>query len=197
MFAKRLYRVYAPDTLFARLDSLKQSNLYVDIREDGVHAPTDDQNLKRSLDFLLVFGQERADSFRSWHVTTKRSSDELEVALGRRALANWTSSYTIQEVEGDILYHASSLSASQVPDYYTFRDFVREYRKKPSKDYFEQALLHLAVAVRGRLIATSDLSLYYARSIGLLKMLVGLTDPDTLLGRSFSRKLRETLLKKV
>jgi AbiV family abortive infection protein len=197
MLSRYLYRHYVPDTLFAHLDSFKQSNLYVDIRENGLHAPHSDPHLSSALDLLLTFGQERADSFRSWHITPTRSRDHLDVALGLKAAGSWTSSHTPQEVKADILYQASALSASVVPQYLQFRDFISSYSRTPSKGRLEQALLDLARDVRGRLTGTTDLPLYNARSIGLLKILLGLTDPDTILASSFSRKLRKALLEKV
>src|SRR2546429_3202114 len=40
--SRYLYRYYAPDAVLENLDGFKQSNLYVDLRRDGVHAPARD-----------------------------------------------------------------------------------------------------------------------------------------------------------
>lgn len=156
-FSKRLYKHYPPDELFARLDAFKQSNLYVDVREDGVHAPQSDPKLHSSLDYLMAFGQERADSFCSWHVSDRRGVDFLDLALGQRHAQNWTSSYTVAEIAADIIYQASSLSASDVPDYSTFYDYVQQYKRKASERRLKEALIGLAPKMRSRARLSSEL----------------------------------------
>ena len=160
-------------------------------------SPKNDPKLSDSVDFLLAFGQERADSFRSWHVTKQRSLDHLDVALGRKAPARWTT-YTTEEIKGDILYKASSLTASTTPNYPEFINFIHEYKKIPSKDYLENALLEIANDVRNRVRSTSGLELCHSRASGLVKIMIGLTEPfptfDSL-DDSLTKKLREILLK--
>jgi AbiV family abortive infection protein len=194
MFSKKHYRFYAPDNLFAYLDALKQRNLYVDIRQDGVHAPYNDPKLLDVLDFLLTFGQERADSFRSWHVTTRRSTDLLNLAGGRTPTSNWTTSYSIEEVGADILYQANSLSVSEVPDYEHFIGFMGSYKRFVSESDLRQSLLKLADNMRERVAI--NLPSFRARSLGVLKILLRLTISDTLFGSSFTEELRKALLEK-
>jgi hypothetical protein len=194
--------LYAPDALFTHLETFKQGNIYVDLRADGIHAPHDDPKLRKALDFLLALGQERADSFRSWHVTESRSADFLQVALGQKPVGIWTS-YRVEEIASDVLYQASSLTASEVPQYPAFIAFMSEYKNRPPKPEGEEALLALADEVRVRLSTTKELDLYHARNWRILKMLLAMTQPDffqamgqaAFSDEAFNLKFREALLK--
>ncbi len=197
MLTRRLYRHYAPDSVLESLDAFKQSSLYVDLRQDGVHEPAGDEGPRNALDYLLAFGQERADSFCSWHISQRRSADHLEVALGRKAPRTWTSHFAVPEVRADILYQAAALSASQVPDYATFLDFAEAYKKKVSDKHFKEALLSLAALLGSRVERSESLPLYYARYLGAFKLMLSLSGQPKLLGGSFGHKLRATLSPKL
>lgn len=114
---RRLYRYYAPDTILENLDWFKQANFYVDMRQDGIHAPGDQHGAIQAFDYLLTYGQERVDSFCSWHITKRRSLDYLDMALGQKNPEVWTTSYKLEEVQADVFYQASAVSASHIPDY--------------------------------------------------------------------------------
>ena len=194
VFSRWLYRHYAPENVLEALDAFKQSNFYVDLRQDGIHAPNNDDRTLAVLDYLLTFGQERADSFCGWHVSARRSADYLDVALGRKSVAGWTMHYSVPEVRADILYQAASLSASFVPDYGTFYDFMAYYKTKVSEKNFREALLSLAELLKNRVDRTEVLPLYYARYLNSFKLLIGLSDQKQVLGTSFGRKLQGLLL---
>lgn len=194
VFSRRLYRHYAPENVLEALDAFKQSNFYVDLRQDGIHAPGNDDGTLAALDYLLTFGQERADSFCAWHVSARRSADQLDVALGRKSVARWTTHYAVPEVRADILYQAAALSASHVPDYGTFYDFMAQYKAKVSEKHFKEALISLAGLLKERVDGTVALPLYYARYLNAFKLMIGLSDQKQVLGASFGKKLRELLL---
>lgn len=190
---KYLYRYYAPESVLERLDSFKQSSLYVDLRQDGVHAPSGDGNTRDALDYLMTFGQERADSFASWHATEARSRDYLELALGRASPEKWTSHHDATEIRADILYQAAALSASQIPNYATFNDYIQQYRSKVSEDLFEEAILSLCDSMRARIERSKSLSLFYARYLNAFKLLLGLSQlavADT----EFGKRIKDRLL---
>ena len=194
VFSRRLYRHYAPENVLEALDGFKQSSFYVDLRQDGIHAPTNDNRTLAALDYLLTFGQERADSFCSWHITSRRSVDYLDGAHGRKSVARWTTHYAVPEVRADMLYQATALSASHVPDYATFYDFTAQYKANISEKHFKEALMSLAELLKTRLSQAEALPLYYARYLNAFKLMVGLSDQKPILGASFCRKLRELLL---
>lgn len=194
VFSRRLYRHYAPENVMEALDAFKQSNFYVDLRQDGIQTPTNDNRTLAALDYLLAFGQERADSFCSWHVTARRSVDYLDVALGRKSVARWTTHYAVPEVRADMLYQATGLSSSHVPDYATFGDFMAQYKTKVSEKHFKQALMSLAELLKNRVGQTEALPLYYGRYLNAFKLMIGLSDQKQILGASFGRKLQELLL---
>jgi AbiV family abortive infection protein len=194
MFSRRLYRHYATEKVLESLDTFKQSNFYVDLRQDGIHAPGNDKGTLAALDYLLTFGQERADSFCGWHVSARRSIDYLDLALGRKPIARWTTHYAVPEVRADILYQAASLSASHVPDYAAFCDFMAQYQEKVSEKHFKEALISLAELLKNRVDRTGALSFYYARYMNAFKLMISLSDQKKILGASFGRKLRELLL---
>lgn len=196
VFSRRLYRYYASENVLEALDAFKQSNFYVDLRQDGIHAPTNDDRTLAALDYLLTFGQERADSFCSWHVSTRRSVDYLEVALGRKSAVRWTSHYSVPEVRADMLYQATALSASRVPDYATFCDFMAQYKKKVSEKHFKEALISLTEILNNRVNQTKEIPLYYARYLNAYKLIISLSDQKQVLGASFGRKLQKLLLPK-
>jgi AbiV family abortive infection protein len=199
IFDRRLYRYYAQEEILDRLDGFKQSNFYVDLRQDGVHAPTGDEGNLAALDYLLTFGQERADSFCRSHISVRRSADFLEIGLGRRPNEwwTWTTHYAMPEVRADILYQVVLLSAANVPDYMTFYSFAEQCRKKVSDKYFKEALLSLATLLRDRVQRCASLppSLprYFARYMNARKLMSGLTHQEKIVGKSFGEKLRETL----
>ena len=194
MHGRRLYRYYAPEKALETLDAFKQSNFYVDLRDDGVHAPAGDEGNCGALDYLLTFGQERADSFSAWHISARRSADFLELALGHKPVARWTAHYAVPEVRADILYEAAALSASHVPDYMTFCDFAEQYRKKVSEKHFKKALLSLAMLLKDRVERSASLPNYYARYLNAFKLMIRLTDERKIVGASFGKLMRETLL---
>jgi AbiV family abortive infection protein len=192
-----LYRYNRPKNIVETLDTFKQSNFYVDLRQDGVHAPADDQWNRGALDYLLTFGQERADSFCGWHISVRRSVDYLR----RRPVDQWTTHYALLEVRADILYQVAALSAARVPDYVTFCDFAEQYEQKIPNDMFQEALLSLATLLKSRVRQSSNvLPLYYARYDNAFKLMVCLADPRMIpnqreiVDRRFGEKLRETLL---
>lgn len=191
---RRLYRYYAPEAVLDNLDAFKQSNFYVDLRQDGMHAPGSQQEAVCAFDYLLTFGQERADSFCSWHISETRSRDYLDMALGQKARSRWTNSYTVDEVMADILYQAAAVSASHVPNYAVFYDFVEHYKQKAADARFKEALLALGATLHRRVKASEPLPLYSARYLGAFKLMIGLSQQEKLLGKSFSRKLRCSLL---
>lgn len=190
----KLYRHYAPDSVLENLDWFKQSNFYVDMRQDRIHSPGDEQGAVHAFDYLLTFGQERADSFCSWHISETRSLNCLELALGRKAPERWTTSYTLNEVRADILYQAAAVSASYVPNYMVFYDFAEHYKKGVADFLFKEALLSLAALLRQRVELSKALPIYYARYLGAFKLMIGLSQQEKLLGKSFSTKLRNALL---
>jgi len=194
MHERILYRYYAPEALLDNLDGFKQSSFYVDMRVDGLHAPRGDQQARHAFDYLLTFGQERADSFGSWHISEKRSAEYLDLALGRSKHEKWTASYAVNEIQADILYQAAALSASLVPNYAVFYDFAEHYKKRVSDARFKEALISLATLLRKRVETSKSLPLYCARYLGAFKLLIGLSDQKKLLGTSFSKKLRTELL---
>lgn len=191
---RRLYRHYAPAAVLETLDGFKQSNFYVDLRQDGIHAPGSEQEAVCAFDYLLTFGQERADTFCSWHVSETRSRDYLGMALGKKNGERWTTSYKVDEVRADILYQAVAVSASHVPNYAVFYDYVERYKHKVADARFKEALLLLGAALRRRVKASERLPLYYARYRGAFKLMIHLSQQEKLLGKSFGRKLRGTLL---
>lgn len=191
---RKLYRHYAPEAVLENLDWFKQSNFYVDLRQDGIHVPHEDEAIRQTFDYLLSFGQERADSFGAWHVSDRRSADYLDLALGKKNVEKWTASYAVNEIEADILYQAASLSASHIPNYFMFNDFAEHYKKNVADARFRQALISLASRIRRRVNLSSTLPLYNARYIGAFKLMVGLSEQKKLLGSSFSKKLRSTLM---
>jgi AbiV family abortive infection protein len=190
---KYLYRYYAPESVLERLDSFKQSNLYVDLRRDGVNAPSGDANTRDALDYLMTFGQERADSFASWHATEARSRDYLELALGRASPEKWTSHHDATEIRADILYQATALGASQVPNYATFNDYVQQYRSKVSEELLEEAILSLCDSMRARIERSKSLSFFYARYLNAFKLLLGLSQLR-IVGTEFGGQIEERLL---
>jgi AbiV family abortive infection protein len=193
LHGRRLYRYYSSSDLFQHLDSFKQANLYVDLRLDGVHAPCATNEDLEALDYLLTYAQERCDSFESWHVTTVRSADLL--AMSNDDLGRWTTSYQLEEVQGDLLYQLSGASASQVPNYALFNDYVRTVRKNIQDTILQNALLHLAHTYRERVSLSRNLARYYARQIGAFKLLLGLESLDGgVFGQSFKQKMEERLL---
>jgi AbiV family abortive infection protein len=196
-FARRLYRYDAPEKIRETLDAFKQSNFYVDLRQDGVRAPAGDEGTRAALDYLLTFGQERADSFCQRHVSARRSADFLEEALGRRPAARWTAHYAVPEVRADILYELVALSASFVPNYVTFYDFAEHYRKKVSDKYFRGALRSLATLLKDRAERFASLPpslpLYSARYMNAIKLMGGLTNQGKIVGASFGKELQEIL----
>lgn len=190
---RKLYRHYAPVEILGNLDRFKQSNFYVDIRTDGIHAPDETENTLQAFDYLITFGQERADSFCSWHVSEQRSLDYLEVALGQRVPGQWTS-YQTSEVLSDILYQAASSSASQIPDYVNFYDFMEHYQNKAAQVRIKSALLDLAKRLRMRIDMATTLPFFYSRFIGTYKLIYGLSHQQEIFGKSFSRKLKGVLV---
>ncbi|MGV3548986.1 AbiV family abortive infection protein [Rhizobium sp.] len=196
--SRRLYRNFAPESVLEAMDTFKQSNFYVDLRKDGIHAPIDDEKTLASFDYLLAFGQERGDSFCSWHVSARRSLDFLDLALGRKTVSRWTSHYSVPEVRADILYQMMALSASIIPDYSTFFDFMEQYKKKVSDKHLKEALLTLAQNVRSRVDHTVALPISHTRHLNALKLLIGLSkgmlERKHLLGTTFSKKLESVLL---
>jgi AbiV family abortive infection protein len=198
-FGRRLYRYYAPEKILETLDAFKQSNFYVDLRQDGVHSPAGDDRNRAALDYLLTFGQERADSFCAWHVSARRSADYLERGLGRRPDEwwTWTAHYAMLEVRADILYEVVALSASYVPDYMTFYSFAEQYREKVSDEYFRAALRSLATLLRDRVERFASLPpslpLYFARYMNAVKLMSGLTHQEEIVGTSFGKELQEIL----
>lgn len=197
MFERRLYRHYASEAVLESLDAFKQSSLYVDLRQDGVHEPASDDETRHALDYLLVFGQERADSFGTWHVSQRRGADFLDVALGRKPVRAWTYHYGIPEVRSDILYQAAAMSASHVPDYSSFLDFAEGYKKKVSEKHFREALLSLAALLGSRVEQSESVPLYCSRYIGAFKLMFSLSEQQKIVGASFGRKLKEALSSKL
>ena len=194
MFSQRLYRYYASESVLGALDALKQSSFYVDMRQDGLHVPSGDEDRTGAFDYLLTFGQERADSFGAWHVTERRSADYLDVALNRRSFAQWTTNYGVLEVRADILYQAVSLSASYVPDYGAFYAFVDEYRAKTAKKNLREALHSLADVLKTRMERSGSLPFYFDRNAGAYKLMLGLSEKTKIVGAGFGKELREKLL---
>ena len=191
MHGRYLYRYYAPDDALEKLDWFKQSSFYVDIRDDGIHAPGSTENSIKATDYLLAFAQERADSYMSWHISQQRTLDQLQVALGKRAMNVWTRSYRSDEVQADLLYQASALSASHVPDYWTFYDFVKSYLKKNvAERRVKDALLNLASEMRLRIIDSESLPLFQSRYIGAYKLVFGISEISDIFGASFNRELK-------
>jgi len=189
-----LYRHYTPDEALEKLDWLKQSSLYVDIRDDGVHAPKASENSIKATDYFLTFAQERADSYMSWHVSVRRTLDQLQVALGKRDMKRWTNSYQPAEVYSDLLYQASALSASHVPDYMTFNSFIKSYlRRKVSEKRVRQGILDLAEELRLRLRESERLPIFRARYFGAYKLVIGISENSELFSASFRRELRSKL----
>jgi hypothetical protein len=156
-----------------------------------------DEGNRAALDYLLTFGQERADSFCRLHVSARRSADFLEKALGRRPVARWTAHYAVPEVRADILYEVVAASASLVPDYMTFYNFAEQYRKKVSSKYFEDALLSLATLLKERMEQFASLPpllpLYFIRYMNAIKLMRGLTDQEKIVGISLGKELQEIL----
>lgn len=189
-----LYRHYAPDEALEKLDWLKQSSLYVDIRDDGVHAPKASKNSIKATDYFLTFAQERADSYMSWHVSVRRTLDQLQVALGRRDMKSWTNSYQPVEVYSDLLYQASALSASHVPDYANFYGFIESYlRRKVSEKRVKEAILDLATELRLRVKESDQLPLFQSRYIGAYKLVYGVSEISDIFPHSFNKKLKARL----
>jgi AbiV family abortive infection protein len=54
MHGRRLYSYYAQESVLENLDWFKQSNLYVDIRQDGIYAPGSEEGVVEALDYLLT-----------------------------------------------------------------------------------------------------------------------------------------------
>ena len=193
MHERRLYRYYAPEEFSKVLDQLKQTNLYVDLRMDGVHAPGDGIFSKNALDFLLAYAQERSDSFQSWHVSIKRSLDFL--SINSPAMQRWTASYQPAEVCADLQYQLSAMSASIVPDYASFNDYVRSYRQRVADTRLKAALLELCELYKARLKRSKRLDRYHARQLGQMKLLLGLEGlGGGTFGKSFAAKMKTTLL---
>lgn len=191
MHSRYLYRYYAPDDALEKLDWFKQASLYVDIRDDGIHAPGSTGDSIKATDYLLAFAQERADSYMSWHISQQRAIDQLQVALGKRAVIAWTRSYRVGEVQADLLYQASALSASHVPNYMTFYDFVKSYlQKKVAERRVKDALLNLASEMRIRIIESEKLPLFQARYIGAYKLVYGISENSDIFSTSFNRELK-------
>lgn len=193
MHDRRLYRYYAPKELSSVLDHFKQSNLYVDLRMDGVHAPQIGPFSTNALDFLMTYAQERSDSFQSWHVSVKRSLDFLSInPLDRKP---WTSSHHIDEVCADLQYQMSAMSASIVPDYGSFKDYVQRYRHKVSERRLKDALLDLCKLYNSRLQKSKALERYYGRQFGQIKLLLSLESFDGhIFGKRFGARMKELLL---
>lgn len=191
MHSRYLYRYYAPDDALEKLDWFKQASFYVDIRDDGIHAPGSTGDSIKATDYLLAFAQERADSYMSWHISQQRAIDQLQVALGKRAVSAWTRSYRAGEVQADLLYQASALSASHVPNYMTFYDFVKSYlQKKVAERRVKDALLNLASEMRIRIIESEKLPLFQARYIGAYKLVYGISENSDIFSASFNRELK-------
>lgn len=194
MHGRYLYRHYAPEAALEKLDWLKQASFYVDLREDGIHAPKASEDIRKATDYLITFAQERADSYMSWHISLRRAQDYLAVATGKRDQKNWTKSYHPEEVYSDILYQASALSASNVPDYTTFYDFVQTYLKKSVADRrVKEALLDVAAEMRSRMIEANQLPILGRRYIGAYKLLFGISENSDLFSASFNKELRSRL----
>lgn len=194
MHGRYLYRLYAPEAALEKLDWLKQASLYVDLREDGIHAPNSTEDTKKATDYLITFAQERADSYMSWHISARRAQDFLSVATGKRDQKNWTSSYRPEEVYADILYQAVALSASNVPDYMTFYDFIRTYLKKNvAEKRIKEAILEVAAELRSRMNEGNHLPIFAMRYIGAYKLLLGISENSAIFSASFNKELRGRL----
>jgi len=73
--------VIAPDDLGRILDIYKQRNFYVDFSGDGFVRPGNAETQPNgSVDQLLVFAEERSDSFARLHWTERRSRIHYEWA---------------------------------------------------------------------------------------------------------------------
>lgn len=194
MHDRYLYRHYAPEAAFEKLDWLKQANFYVDIREDGIHAPKSTEDARKATDYLLAFAQERADSYGSWHVTSRRATDYLAVAVGGHDFNNWTKSYHPQEVYSDILYQASALSASNVPNYQVFGDYIQTYLKKNvAEKRVKEAILKVAAEMNLRMIEGDHLPIFRRRYFGAFKLLLGISESSNMFSASFRKELRSRL----
>lgn len=191
---KYLYRHYAPDQALEKLDWLKQSSLYVDIRDDGIHEPSSNEYSIKATDYLLTFAQERADSYMSWHISPQRTLDQLSVALGKQRSQKWTHSYKKSEVYSDILYQCSALSASLIPNYAVFNDFIRKYlQNNVAKKRVEEAILTLAADIRLRIQESKELPIYQSRYIGAYKLLFGISELSGLFSSAFNKELMKQL----
>ena len=191
MHSRYLYRYYAPQDALESLDWFKQASFYVDIRDDGIHAPSSTENSIKATDYLLAFAQERADSYMSWHISQQRAIDQLQVALGKRAVSAWTRSYRVDEVQADLIYQASALGASHIPNYMVFYDFVKSYlQKKVAERRMKDALLKLASEMRIRIIESEKLPIFRARYIGAYKLLYGISENSEIFSESFNRELK-------
>lgn len=191
-----LYRFSAPEGLFERLDAFKQSGFYVDLRMDGVHAPTAQSEVRETTDLLLTLAQERCDSFESWHVTSRRSLDFLKRSYEVGETGLWPKSFQPEEVEADIIYYASALSAGIVPDYHSFTGYVHEYRKRVADKRLKEAFLSVATRYRERMDDShSKLPKYHGRLFEPAKLLISIDKIDKTFGKPFGDKLTGILFK--
>ena len=191
-----LYRFSPPEDLFEHLDAFKQAEFYVDLRLDGVHAPNAGSEVRDTTDFLLAVAQERCDSFESWHVTSRRSLDFLQRSYDEGETGLWPKSFHPEEVEADIIYHSSALSAGIVPDYQSFIRYIHEYRKRLSDKRLKEAIISVAERYRERMDnSRSKLPQYYGRLFEPAKLLISIDKVDQTFGKSFGEKLTSILFK--
>jgi AbiV family abortive infection protein len=118
-------------------DTIKQRNFYVDFVDGRFPGPVETPESVRALDTLFAFAEERADSFGSWHVTPKRSSDffmarmrllskagtEAETFEAMRrvhSINDWTASHSDEESDADVMRLLCYRSSSLIPDYASF-----------------------------------------------------------------------------
>ncbi|MGX7925479.1 AbiV family abortive infection protein [Tsuneonella sp. HG094] len=195
-FNRWLYRFSAPEGLFERLDAFKQSGFYVDLRMDGVHAPNSEIEVRDITDLLLALAQERCDSFESWHVTSRRSLDFLKQSFDMGETGLWPKSFQPEEVEADIIYSASAMSAGIVPDYHSFTGYVHEYRKRVADKRLKEAFLSVAKRYRERMDdSRSRLPQYHGRLFEPAKLLISIDKIDKTFGKSFGDKITAILFK--
>ncbi len=128
-----LFRIFPSEVVFGKLDQLKQSFFYVDIRTEEICYPKINDEILPLMDYLLSFLSERLDSYASWHCTYDRSYSLVSADDSTLLRNEFKTTFSPEEIKGDILYLATYFSAPTVNDYLSAaslaQDMIRVYKK--------------------------------------------------------------------
>ncbi len=159
------YMHFMSDRAFVYLDTFKQRNFYVDFVNNCFQVPSESKEVKETVDFLYAFALERADSFRAWHCTERRSQAFLKSRVKyiqrmkastviTEAIVAEVADETIHsdifsccrsqtEIAADVIYDLVHMSSSLVPQYDIFRELCHKRIGSMSK----QAVIKISALI--------------------------------------------------